>query len=207
MRGLLRIGSSLVLRYLPRLGAAGDSRGFKPLPGFYGRPAGYGPGSGVACGAFGMCLEASLLWWWLSASGCRQSTVPARGDRMSLRSACRVQRRDPARRLPKAPKGAAFSRTALRALPSALVGVQPATVLTPRPGARARRWRSAARPCLPRRASVVSTVSVSERVETTLGSSRRQNCKPLNKGGLWTSNWQKWLFWAKNARKQALQNG
>ena len=207
MRGLLRIGSSLVLRYLPRLGAAGDSRGFKPLPGFYGRPAGYGPGSGVACGAFGMCLEASFLWWWLSASGCRQSTVPARGDRMSLRSACRVQRRDPARRLPKAPKGAAFSRTALRALPSALVGVQPTNV----PGVPSRGAGKAvafSRQALPsRRASVVSTVSVSERVETTLGSSRRQNCKPLNEGGLWTSDWQKWLFWAKNARKRALQNG
>ena len=157
MRGLLRIGSSLALRYLPRLGAAGDSRGFIPLPGFCGRPAGDGPGSGVARGAFGMCLETSFLWWWLSASDCRQSTVPARGDRMSLRSACRVQRRDPARRLPKAPTGAAFSRTALRALPSAFVGVQPTTV----PGVPCRGAGKAAassRCALPsRRASVVTT--------------------------------------------------
>ena len=157
MRGLLRIGSSLVLRNLPRLGAAGDSRGLIPLPGFYGRPAGYGPGSGVACGAFGMCLETSFLWWWLPVSGCRQSTVLARGDRMSLRSACRVQRRDPARRLPKAPTGVAFSRTTLLALPSALVGVQPTTV----PGVPSRDAGKAAassRLALPlRRAGVVST--------------------------------------------------
>ena len=157
MRGLLRIGSSLALRHLPRLGAAGDPRGLIPLPGSYGRPAGDGPGSGVARGAFGMCLETSFLWWWLSASGCRQSTVPARGDRMSLRSACRVQRRDPARRLPKAPKGAASSRTALLALPSALVGVQPTTV----PGVPSRGAGKAAassRQALPiRRAGVVST--------------------------------------------------
>ena len=33
---LLRIGRSLALRYLPRLGAPGGSRGFLPLPGCYG---------------------------------------------------------------------------------------------------------------------------------------------------------------------------
>ena len=184
MRGLLRIGSSLALRHLPRLGAAGDSRGFIPLPGFYGGPAGYGPESGVARGAFSMRLETSFLWWWLPASGCRQSTVPARGGAMSLRTACRVQRRDPARRLPKAPTGAAFSRTALRALRSALVGVQPTTV----PGVPSRDAGKAAafsrQALLSRRASVVSTVSASERVETTPRNDAGRNRNPFNKGGL-----------------------
>ena len=40
------------------------------------------------------------------------------------------------------------SRTVLRVPSGALVGVQPTTRFTPRPGARARRRRSAARPCL-----------------------------------------------------------
>ena len=92
---------------------------------------------------------------WLSALGCRQATVPARGGVTSPRPASRAQRRDPSRR-PKAP-GAAFSRTALRALPSALVGVQPTTV----PGVPSRDAGKAAassRCALPPRgAGVVST--------------------------------------------------
>ena len=196
MRGLLRIGRSLALRYLPRLGASVGSRGFLPLPGCYGRPAGDGPGSGVACGAFGMYLETPFPCRWLSALGCRQATVPA----------SRVQRRNLPRRLPKAPPGAASSRTALRALPSARVGVQPTTV----PGVPSRDAGKAAassRLALPpRRASVVSTVSVSEQVETTPGNIRRRNCKSLNKGGLWTSDALKRSFWARNARKRGVQN-
>ena len=166
MRGLLRIGRSLALRHLPRLGAPDGSRGFVPLPGFCGRPAGGGPGAGIASGVFAMPLETSFLCRWLSALGCRQATVPARGVVTSPRPASRVQRRDPSRRLPKAP-GAAFSRTALRALPSALVGVQPTTV----PGVSSRDAGKAAassRLALPsRRASVVTsakrTVKRSER--------------------------------------------
>ena len=165
MRGLLRIGRSLALRYLPRLGASDGSRGFLPLPGFCGRPAGNGPAAGIACGALGMHLESSFLCRWLSALGCRQATVPARGDVKSSRPASRVQRHGPSRR-PKAP-GAASSRTALRALPSALVGVQPTTV----PGVPSRDAGKAAassRLALPsRRVSVVTsakrTVKRSER--------------------------------------------
>ena len=205
MRGLLRIGRSLALRHLPRLGASDGSRGFLPLPGFCGRPAGDGPAAGIACGAFAMHLATSFLCRWLAALGCRQATVPARGGVTSPRPESRVQRRDPCGR-PKAPTGAAFSRTALRALPSALVGVQPTTV----PGVPSRDAGKAAassRPALPsRRASVVSTVSASERVETTLGNIRRRNCKSLNKGGLWTSDALKGSFWARNARKRGVQN-
>ena len=155
MRGLLRIGCSLALRHLPRLGAPGGSRGSVPVPGFCGRPAGGGPGAGVASGAFAVCLETSFPCRWLSALVCRQAAVPARGGVKSPRPAGRVQRRDCSRR-PKAPS-AAFSRTALRALPSALVGVQPTTV----PGVPSRDAGKAAassRCALPpRRAGVVST--------------------------------------------------
>ena len=158
MRGLLRIGRSLALRYLPRLGAPDGSRGVVPVPGFCGRPAGGGPAAAVACGGFGMSLETSFPCRWLSALGCRQATVPARGGVTSPRPASRAQRRDPSRR-PKAPR-AAFSRTALRALPSALVGVQPTTV----PGVPSRDAGKAAassRTALPsRRASVVTTTKL-----------------------------------------------
>ena len=155
MRGLLRIGRSLALRYLPRLGAPDGSRGVVPVPGFCGRPAGGGPAAAVACGGFGMSLETSFPCRWLSALGCRQATVPARGGVTSPRPASRAQRRDPSRR-PKAPR-AAFSRTALRALPSALVGVQP-TMVPGVPSRDAGKAAASSRLALPsRRAGVVST--------------------------------------------------
>ena len=204
MRGLLRIGRFLALRHLPRLGAPDGSRGVVPVPGFCGRPAGDGPAAGVACGALAMPLETSFPCRWPSALGCRQATVPARGVVKPPRPAGRAQRRGPSRR-PKAP-GAAFSRTALRALPSALVGVQPTAV----PGVPSRDAGKAAasgRLALPsRRASVVSTVSVSEQVETTPGNIRCPYCKPLHKGDLQTSSLPPTSFRARNARKRRLRN-
>ena len=60
---------------------------------------------------------------------------------------------------------------------------------------------------LPRRAGVVSTVSVSERVETTPGGIRRADCNLLNRGDLWPSSASETSFWGRNARKRRLQNG
>ena len=166
MRDLLRIGSFLELRRLPCLGAAGGSRGFIPLPGVFGRPAGDGPGTGVVRGAFGVRLKTFLLWRWLPALVCRQLTVPAGGDSSSLRPACRVQRRDPGWRLPKAPC-AAFNRTALRALMSAHVGVQPTAVPSGPSRVASKAAASSRLALLPRRESVVTsakrTVKRSER--------------------------------------------
>ena len=69
---------------------------------------------------------------------------------------CRVQRHGPFSGAPRRLL-AAFSRTALRALQSALVGVQPATVLALRPS-NAGKVAVSSRHALPlRRASVVST--------------------------------------------------
>ena len=159
MRGLLQIGRSLALRRLPRLGAAGGSLGVVSLPGFSGRPAGYGPGRSVARGLSARCLGTSLSWRYLTALVCRWMAVPARGDTESLRPACRVQRRGPSRRLPKAP-GAALSRTAWGRVQAPLVGVQP----TPVPSAPSRGAGKAAassRCALqPRRASVVTTAKL-----------------------------------------------
>ncbi len=187
MRGLLQIGRSLALRRLPRLGAAGGSRGVVSVPGFSGRPAGYGPGGSVARGVSARCLGTSLSWRYLTALVGRRIAVPARGDTESLRPACRVQRRGPSRRLPKAP-GAALSRTAWGRVQAPLVGVQP----TPVPSAPSRGAGKAAassRIALPlRRASVVSTVSASERVETTPRKDAGRNRNRFNKGGLWIFN-------------------
>ena len=70
--------------------------------------------------------------------------------------ACRVQRRGPFSGAPRRLL-AASSRTALRALPSALAGVQPATVLALRPS-NAGKAAVSSRHALPlRRDSVVST--------------------------------------------------
>ena len=58
-----------------------------------------------------------------------------------------------------------------------------------------------------RRASVVSTVSASERVETTRESSRRRNCNALHKGGLRICNSAQGPLWANNAKQRGVQNG
>ena len=178
MRGLLQIGRSLALRHLPRLGAAGGSRGVVSLPGFSGRSAGYGPGRSVARGLSARCLGTSLSWRYLTALVCRRMAVSVRGDTESLRPACRVQRRVPSRRLPKAP-GAALSRTAWGRVQAPLVGVQP----TPVPSAPSRGAGKAAassRCALqPRRASVVTsakrTVKRSERASDDAGTCNRQS--------------------------------
>ena len=92
-------------------------------------------------------------------------------------------------------------RPALRALQSALVGVQPTTV----PGVPSRGAGKAAassRIALPlRRASVVSTVSASERVETTPRNDACPNPNRFNKGGLWTSDSPQTAFRGSNTRK------
>ena len=127
-------------------------------------------------------------------------TPPARGLAAS---------RPASRPFPAPPRArqAASSRVARRALPGARVGVQPATV----PGVPSRDAGKAAassRWALPtRRASVVSTVSASERVETTPGDNRRTTCKALNEGDLWASSMAEGPLWGRNARKRRPRNG
>ena len=58
-----------------------------------------------------------------------------------------------------------------------------------------------------RRASVVSTVSASERVETMRESSRRRNCNLFHEGGLRTSHSAQMAFWANNAKQRGVQDG
>ena len=141
-----------------------------------------------------------------------------RGVRTSV--PCRLTVRTPSGRTPPA-RGLAASRPASRPFPAppraqraassraawwvpqgARVGVQPTTV----PGVPSRDAGKAAassRPALPsRRASVVSTVSASERVETTPGNDARRNRNLFNNGGLWTSDVSRTAFRGSHARKR-----
>ena len=149
------------------------------------------------------------------AAACPWQNQPARGDLSLVPSdGADNKRRATANRnrgmTCRYPVRAAFSgagltgaprRPAFGALQSALVGVQPTTV----PGALSRGAGKAAassRIALPlRRASVVSTVSASERVETTPRNNAGRNRNRFNKGGLWTSDWPKTAFRGSNTRK------
>ena len=98
-------------------------------------------------------------------------------------------------------------RPALRALRSALVGVQPTTGYGPRPSGPGKAAASS-RIALPlRRASVVSTASASDRVETTPWNGGRGNRNCLEKGGLSIPKWPQGPLWGRNAGKRRPRNG
>ena len=166
------------MRQLPRPGAPGDSSEFVSVPGLPGRRsrAGCGRGGTAARACFGRGVGTAVPCIVTVRELPGRTTLPRK--RTALRPA--------ARSIQAPPQGARC-------------GVQPHCIADAirrpcrRPadnglGAPSRGAGKAAafsRCALPlRRASVVSTVSASERVETTPGNSRRQNCKPLNKGGL-----------------------
>ena len=123
----------------------------------------------------------------------RRTTAGQRGG-MTCRQASRA-----------AFSGAAFTgaprRPALRALHSALVGVQPTTVPGV-PSKGAGKAAASSRCALPlRRASVVSTVSASERVETTPRNDAGRKRNLFNNGGLWTCDSPQMAFRGSNTRK------
>ena len=92
-------------------------------------------------------------------------------------------------------------RPAFGTLQSTLVGVQPTIAFGPRPSGPGKA-AAFSRIALPlRRASVVSTASGSERVETTPRNDARRNRNRFNKGGLWTSDSAQTAFRGSNARK------
>ena len=200
MRGMPEFRRHPGMRELPQPGRPDDCRGFASVPWLHeGRSRrGVGPrgttdrdGSGWGL-TFVPCFRAvRTLWGWVipvrafdaPRPAARCFPAPHKG------ASCGVQPRGP-----WALSSAPCRRSAGKGLGAPFRGAGKAA--------------ASSRCALPsRRASVVSTVSVSERVETTHESSQRRNLKPLNEGGLWTSDSQKMPFWARNARKRVLQNG
>ena len=92
-------------------------------------------------------------------------------------------------------------RPAFGTLRSVLVGVQPATAFGA-PSRGASKAAASSRFALPlRRASVVSTVSASERVETTPRNDARRNRNRLSERGLWASDSPQTAFRGSDTRK------
>ena len=194
MRGMPGIGRHAGMRQLPRPGRAGGSRGSASVPGLR---SGGGPG-GTLVGAGGVVTFARL----------RVTVLKSRGRGIPVGNG-------------SAPRAAARSLAA-PAEGAAGCGVQPHGIA----GAAERPCRRAAgngtgapcrgavkaaassRPALTlRRASVVSTASASERVETTPCGAGRRNGNPLHTGGLWKCNVPFAPPWANNARKRRVRNG
>ena len=201
MRGMPGIGHQPGVRRLPRPGSAGGSCGPVSVPGLHGRRSRYGMGPRETSAR-------ASSGWGLTFVPCNAAvrTLPGRPmpvrDCIALRPAARAFLAPPigAPRCGVQPHGTAGAeRRPCR---------RPADNRLYAPSRGAGKAAAFSRQALPsRRASVVSTVSVSERVETTLGSSRRHSLKPLNVGGLRTSDLHERSFWARNARKRVLQNG
>ena len=141
MRGMSGFGHHPGMRQLPRPGKAGGSLEFVSVPGLPGRRsrAGSGHGGTDARACVGRGVRTAVPCFVTVREMLGRTTSPC--GCTALRPAARSFRA-PQRRLL-----AAFSRTVLPALQSAVVGVQPTTFLAPRPGAQARRRRSAATPC------------------------------------------------------------
>ena len=196
MSGLSGFGHDPGVRRLPRPGFTGRCPGLVSVQRLPGRRRCGGSGyRGIdardGCGR-GLRSSVPCRLTVRTPSG---RTPPARGCAAS---------RPASRPLPAPPRAqqAAFSRVARRAPRGARVGVQPARV----PGVPSRDAGKAAassRPALPsRRASVVSTVSASERVETTPRNDARRNRNLFNNGGLWTSDSPRMALRGSNARKR-----
>ena len=166
MRGMPGIRHQPGVRRLPRPGRAGGSVGFASVPRLR---CGGGSGGTLARDGSSRGVVTSVPCC-VTVRNLTGRETPAR-SRSALRSA--------ARSFP-----AASSRDALRALQSALVGVQPATALAPRPGAQARRRRPAAGPCRQRRASVVTsaqrTARRSERASDDAETGNRQSTESVD---------------------------
>ena len=140
MRGVLRIGRFLGVRHVPRQSGACGSSCRLSVPGFCGRRRRReGFGGTVAGDGTRRRLGTAVSRFVMNCNVAGRVTPPQ--QRCAPRPAARSFRA-PQRRLL-----AASSRTVLPALQSAVVGVQPTTFLAPRPGAQARRRRSAATPC------------------------------------------------------------
>ena len=150
MRGVLRIGRFLGVRHVPRQSGACGSSCRLSVPGFCGRRRRReGFGGTVAGDGTRRRLGTAVSRFVMNCNVAGRVTPPQ--QRCAPRPAARSFRA-PQRRLL-----AASSRTVLPALQSAVVGVQPTTFLAPRPGAQARRRRSAADALHLRRASVVTS--------------------------------------------------
>jgi len=96
----------------------------------------------------------------------------------------------------------ASGRPACGALHSALVGVQPTTVSGPRPSGPGKAAASSRTALQLRRASVVSTASASERVETTPRNAAPCDRNLLRKGGLSNSDRTSTARRGKNVRQR-----
>jgi len=202
MRGVSGFRRQLGMRRLPRPAYTGSSPDLISVSGLPGRRSRYGegPGGTSARQCVGRGLEAAVP--------CKVTVRALSGRLMPIPSGIALR---PAARSSQAPPQGV---TRCGVQPHGITGAskrpcrRPADISLGASSRGAGKAAAFSRCALPiRRAGVVSTVSASERVETTLGLSRRQNCKPLNKGGLWIFNAQKMPFWARNARKRAVQNG
>ena len=201
MQGVSEFRHQPGMRRLPRPGAAGSSLGLLRMPGLRARRSRRGQGPGERSARMRSGWGVTFVPFFTAARTLLGRLMPVR-ERIALRPA--------ARSFLAPPKGV----TRCGVQPHGSAGAQERPCLRPagnRPYAPSRGAGKAAassRCALPsRRASVVSTVSASERVETTLGKDRRPIRKPLNKGGLRVYVLHEMPFWAKNARKRALQNG
>ena len=201
MRGMSGVGHHPGMRQLPRPGKAGGSLEFVSVPGLPGRRSRAGSGHG------GTDARACVGRGVRTAVPCFV-TVREMAGRTTSPCGCTALR--PAARSSQAPPKGATGGVQPHCIADAIRRPcrRPADNGLGAPSRGAGKAAAFSRCALPlRRASVVSTVSASERVETTPGNSRRRNCKPLNKGGLWTSNLPQTSFWAKNAKKRVIQNG
>ena len=201
MQGVSEFRHQPGVRRMPRPGAASGSPGLLCLPGLRARRCRRGRGPGRAFVRMRPGWGVTFVSLFAAARALPGRFMPAR-DQIALRPAARsfLAPSKGATRCGVQPHGSAGApwRPCLR----------PAGKRPYAPSRGAGKAAASSRLALPsRRASVVSTVSASERVETTLGKDRRPIRKPLNKGGLRVYVLHEMPFWAKNARKRALRNG
>ena len=201
MRGMSGFGHHPGMRQLPRPGKAGGSLEFVSVPGLPGRRswAGSGHGGTDARACVGRGVETAVPCF---------VTVREMAGRTTSPCGCTALR--PVARTSQAPpKGATGGVQPHRNTGAAKRHCRrPADKSLGAPSRGTCKAAAFSRHALQvRRNSVVSTVSVSERVETTPWNVRRCDCKSFNIGGLWISNLPQTSFWAKNAKQRHVQNG
>ena len=193
MSGLSGFRREPGVRRLPRLGTTGGHSVLVSVPRLPGRrsrgAARFGPGRGV------------VSWKVFTTWALVGRTLLALWG-MALRPAAPALLAPPRRRhrvrRPAARHWGAARRPCRR----------PADNVPGAPSRGAGKAAASSRCALPsRRASVVSTVSASERVETTRESSGCRNYNSLHDRSLRTSYSAQTAFWGRNARKRRVQNG
>ena len=195
MREMPGFGLDSGVRQLSRAGRSGGSGGLASVPGIR---CGAKPGRSFARAGSGSGIG-TLSPFVVTVRIVAGRDDPARGSSVP-RTAARSMQAPPRRRhkvrRPAARHWGAAKRPCRRAADNG-VGA---------PFRGAGKAAASSRCALPsRRASVVSTASASERVETTPLGAGRRNRRLFITGGLWTFDWLRGPLWARNARKRRLR--